>query len=89
MKSILITALLVIVAMASAKAQSKPDTTYTLTESQIKVVYNLLQAGDNAMGNSDKVSTREWRDFHIAAVKIDSVLTAQYMKFHPQVKKKP
>lgn len=67
-------------------AQAKPDTTkkYTLSEPDILQISQLLSFGDNAAGNSTAVSTNDWKAYHSAVLRVDSVLRVQYLRFHPE-----
>lgn len=66
-------------------AQAKPDSTkYTLNEAQIAQISRLLSFSDSAVGNSDKITTRDYNEFHRQVMQIDSVLRVQYAKKHPK-----
>lgn len=79
-KSLLI--LLTICFCTAVKAQSKPKCD-TLTESQVVTISQLLQFGELAAGNSDKISTSQYNQYHAQVAKIDSVLRVIYLKWHP------
>jgi hypothetical protein len=71
---------------------SKVDSTsYILTEPQVVLITQLLAYGDSAAGNSDKISTRDYNNFHYQVLKVDSILRVQYTKKHSAKKdaKKP
>lgn len=70
----------------AVKAQQKSKPVDTLTESQVIQISQLLQFGEVAAGNSDKVSTSQYNQYHAAVAKIDSVLGVMYRKWHPVVK---
>ena len=76
----------------NAQDKAKKDTSsYTLTEPQVLLISQLLSYGDSAAGNSDKISTRDYNNFHYQVLKVDSILRVQYTKKHPVKKdaKKP
>jgi hypothetical protein len=78
-KLILISAISIIVS-TSVKGQSKPD---TLKESEVITISQLLAFGEQAAGNSDKVTTSQYNAYHAQVAKIDSVLGVMYRKWHP------
>lgn len=64
---------------------SKVDSaSYVLTERQVLLISKLLAYGDDAAGNSDKISTRDYNNFHYQVLKVDSILRVQYAKKHPK-----
>ena len=64
--------------------QTKPDTTrYKLTEQQILQIDQLLLFGDNCASNSTTVSTADWKAYHVAVMKLDSIFRRQYVALHP------
>lgn len=65
-----------------------PDTLYTFTEVQIKLVDRLLAVGDNGVATSDNYSRNQWKEYHLQVLKIDSAIKVQYLKYHP-VKEQP
>ena len=85
MKTI-ITISLVLCSIASM-GQQKPKVD-TLTEKQVIEISQLLNFGEQAAGNSDKVTTSQYNAYHAQVAKIDSVLGVMYRKWHP-VKAKP
>jgi len=89
MKKIYITLALAFAALAGFAQTTKKDTvTYKLTESQIIQISQLLSFGEVAAGNSDKISTKDYNAYHAAVLHMDSVLRAQWAKFH-LVKEQP
>ena len=86
MKKIYITLALAFAASAGFAQTTKKDTQimyYKLTESQVSQISQLLYFGEVAAGNSDKISTKDYNAYHAAVLHIDSVLRAQWAKFHP------
>lgn len=63
-------------------AQTKPKAD-TLTEAQVIQISQLLNFGETAAGNSEKVSTAQYNQYHAQVAKIDSVLGVMYRKWHP------
>lgn len=85
MKKIALLIAISIIISSSVKAQvkEKPDTLYTLKEKEVILLINLLNAGDQAISTSDNFSKNQWKEFHNAALKLDSIFTVQYKKYHP------
>lgn len=66
---------------------TKTDSTlYMLTEPQVILITQLLNYAETTAGNSDKISTRDYNNFHYQVMKIDSVLRVQYAQKHPPKK---
>lgn len=66
---------------------TKTDSTlYVLTEPQVILITQLLSYAETTAGNSDKISTRDYNNFHYQVMKIDSVLRVQYAQKHPPKK---
>lgn len=69
---------------------TKTDSTlYVLTEPQVILITQLLSYAETTAGNSDKISTRDYNNFHYQVLKVDSFLRVQYTKKHPKDVKKP
>jgi hypothetical protein len=77
---LIIPAILLLTNMAFAQQKPKCD---TLTEKQVIEISQLLNFGEVAAGNSDKVSTNQYNQYHIQVAKIDSVLGIMYRHWHP------
>lgn len=88
--SLIATALLLLCSIAVNAQVKKPapkDTSsYVLTEPQVILITQLLSYAETTAGNSDKISTRDYNNFHYQVMKIDSVLRVQYAQKHPPKK---
>lgn len=68
------------------KPAPKDTSSYVLTEPQVILITQLLNYAETTAGNSDKISTRDYNNFHYQVMKIDSVLRVQYAQKHPPKK---
>lgn len=90
MKKVILLSAFSIILSTQIKAQDKPKSkTDTLTEKQVIEISQLLNIGEQVAGNSDKVTTAQYNQFHERVVKIDSVLGILYTKWHPVKKATP
>jgi predicted nucleic acid-binding protein len=81
---ITITIALILVASISM-AQTKADTSkrYRFSEPDVILIDQLMGQLDIVSGNSDKVSTAQYNAIRHSIARVDSLIKAQYSKFHP------
>lgn len=80
MKKILLLPAILIVSLCHAQVKTKPD---TLAEKDLVLISQLLNFGETAAGNSEKVSTAQYNQYHAQVAHIDSVLREMWVKWHP------
>lgn len=90
MKKIFLLSAISIILSTQINAQDKPKSKAdTLSENQVIEISRLLNISEQVAGNSDKVTTAQYNQFHERVMKIDSVLAIFYQKWHPVKKATP
>lgn len=90
MKKTYITLALAFATLAGFAQTTKKDTAkhYHFSEPDIILIDQLMSQLDVVSGNSDRVSTAQYKQFHEAVIHVDSLIKVQWNKLHP-VKEQP